>query len=52
MNLAAGLPSHWLVTLTDGRVVDVWADSVEGLAGPDDRRDYQFGNLMDIAPDE
>jgi len=52
MNLAAGPPSHWQVTLADGHVVDVWADSVEGLAGPDDRRDYHFGNLMDIAPAE
>jgi hypothetical protein len=46
----AGEPEHWLVTLADGSVVDVWADSVEGLAGPEDQRDYLFGNLMDIAP--
>ena len=50
MNLAAGPPGHWLVTLTDGSVVDVWADSVEGLAGPQDQRDYLFGNLMYIDP--
>ncbi|HEY2264413.1 MAG TPA: hypothetical protein VGI96_17445 [Streptosporangiaceae bacterium] len=50
MNLAAGPPRHWLVTLADGAVVDVWADSAEGLSGPDDQRDYAFGNLMDIAP--
>jgi hypothetical protein len=37
-------------TLTDGSVVDVWVDSVEGLAGPEDQRDLSFGNLMDIAP--
>jgi len=29
--------------------VDVWADSVEGLAGPEDQRDYSFGSLMDVA---
>lgn len=50
MNLAAGPPQHWLVTLADGAVVDVWADAVEGLSGPEDRRDYAFSNLMDIAP--
>jgi hypothetical protein len=43
-------PQHWLVTLADGSAVDVWADSAEGLSGPEDRRDYLFGNLMDIAP--
>ncbi|HEY4854135.1 MAG TPA: hypothetical protein VII22_25390 [Streptosporangiaceae bacterium] len=52
MNLVAGPPGHWLVTLADGAVVDVWADSVEGLTGPQDQRDYSFGNLMDIHPDD
>jgi hypothetical protein len=52
VKLAAGAPSHWLVTLTDGSTVDVWADSVQGLSGPEDQRDYHFLNLMDIAPDE
>jgi hypothetical protein len=52
VNLAAGPPSRWLVTLTDGQAVDVWADSVEGLAGPEDRRDYRFCNLMDVPPDK
>jgi hypothetical protein len=33
-------------------VVDIWADSVEGLSGPEDQRDYHFGNLMEIAPDK
>lgn len=51
VNLAAGSPGHWLVTLADGLVVDVWADLVEGLAGPDDQRDYRFCNLMDVPPD-
>jgi hypothetical protein len=38
--------------LADGSTVDVWADSVQGLSGPEDQRHYHFGNLMDIAPDE
>lgn len=42
-------PQRWLVILADGFAVDVWADSVEGLSGPEDQRDYLFGNLMDIA---
>jgi hypothetical protein len=33
MNLAC-VAEHWLVTMAGGGVVDVWADSVEGLAGP------------------
>ena len=52
MNLAAGPPSHWLITLGDGSVVEIWADSVEGLSGPEDDRDYLFSNLMDIAPSD
>lgn len=40
------------MTLTDGSVVDVWADSVEGLAGPEDQRDYRFCALMDISPQD
>jgi hypothetical protein len=46
------LLSHWLVTLTDGLVVDVWADSVERIARRDDQRDYRFCNLMDVPPDK
>jgi hypothetical protein len=52
MNLAAGPPSHWIVTLTDGHAADIWTHSVEGLAGPEDQRDYRFCNLMDVPPDE
>jgi hypothetical protein len=48
VQLAAGAPGRWLVTLTDGSVVVVWADSAQGLSGPDDERDYVFGTLMDI----
>ena len=40
----------WLVTLTDGLMVDVWAYSVEGTARPEDQRDYRFCNLMDVPP--
>jgi len=42
-------PELWLVTLADGSLVQVWADSVEGLAGPEDQRDYRFCCLMDVA---
>lgn len=51
MEFAAGPPSRWLVILADGGEVDVWADSVEGLSGPDDDRDYLFNCLMDIDPE-
>jgi hypothetical protein len=50
MQLAAGPPTHWVVTLTDGAQVDIWADAVTGLSGPEDTRDYTFGVLMDIDP--
>jgi len=32
MELAAGPPSHWIVTLAGGFQVYVWADAVTGLA--------------------
>jgi hypothetical protein len=48
VDLASGPPTRWIVTLNDGSAVDVWADSVEGLSGPEDDRDYTFGSLMDI----
>jgi hypothetical protein len=51
VHLAAGPPTHWTVTLTDGSVVDVYADSVTGLSGPEDTRDYVFGSLMDVSPE-
>jgi hypothetical protein len=41
----------WPVTLADGSMVQIWADSVEGLAGPDDNRDYRLCCLMDVARD-
>jgi len=43
-------PEKWIVHLHDGSTVDVWADSAEGLAGPEDDRDYRFSNLMDVGP--
>lgn len=39
---------HWVVELLGGSLVDVWADSAEGLAGADDERDYRFNTLMDV----
>lgn len=42
------LPEHWIVELRDGSLVHVWADSLEGIAGPDDLRDYRFCDLLDV----
>jgi hypothetical protein len=33
LGLAAGPPSHWIVTFAGGLWADVWADAVTGLAG-------------------
>ena len=52
MELAAGPPSHWVVTLIDGSQVDVWADSVTGLSEKTARDEYLvFGVLMEIDVD-
>ena len=51
VQFASGPPSHWIVLLNDGSRVDVWADSVTGLSGDDDPRDYEFGCLMDVDPE-
>jgi len=52
MELVAGPPSHWVVTLTGGCQVDVWADAVTGLtektAGPEH---VVFGVLVDVDVD-
>jgi hypothetical protein len=52
MELAAGPPAHWVVTLADGSQVDVWADAVTGLT---EKTAYQehivFGVLMDMDVD-
>jgi hypothetical protein len=52
MEPVAGPPTRWLVELHDGSKVEVWADAVTGLAGPDDDRDYVFGVLMDVDADQ
>lgn len=51
VELAAGAPSHWKVLFVDGSIVDVWADAVTGLSGPEDKRDYEFGCLMIMEPE-
>ena len=51
MEHITGAPSRWIVVLQDGSEVIVWADSVTGLSGDDDVRDYGFHCLMDIDPD-
>jgi len=52
VELAAGPPSHWVVTLVDGSQVDVWADSVTGLSEKTAHDEYLvFGVLMDIDVD-
>ncbi len=52
MRLAGGTPSHWRVTPRDGSKVEVWADMVTGLSGDEDQRDYEFGVVVDLAPDD
>lgn len=52
MELAAGPPAHWIVTLANGGEVHVWADAVTGISektAADD--EIVFGVLMDIDPD-
>jgi len=52
MELVAGPPSHWIVTLVGGSQVDVWADAVTGLTEKTAHdEDIVFGVLMDIDPD-
>jgi hypothetical protein len=52
MEPAAGAPSHWVVTLTDGPQVDVWADSVTGLTEKTAHHEYiVFGILVDLDVD-
>ena len=51
MGHVAGPPSRWTVVLNDGAEIAVWADSVTGLSGPDDERDYVFDCLMEIDPE-
>jgi hypothetical protein len=50
MKLAAGPPTHWIVTLADGTEVDIWADAVTGLTEKTAHHEHiVFGVLMDIA---
>jgi hypothetical protein len=52
MELVAGPPSHWIVTLAGGCQVDVWADAVTGLTEKTaDHEHVVFGVLMDIDVD-
>lgn len=49
MELAAGPPTHWVVTVVGGADIDIWADSVEGLSEKTANLDYiTFNVLMDI----
>jgi hypothetical protein len=50
MELAAGPPDRWIVTLTDGTEIDVWAHAVTGLTEKTAHHEHiVFGVLMDIA---
>jgi hypothetical protein len=52
MELVAGSPSHWIVTLAGGSRVDVWADAVTGLTEKTAHHEHVvFGVLMDIDVD-
>lgn len=52
MELAAGPPAHWIVTLVDGSQVDVWADAVTGLTEKTAHHEHiVFGVLMDMDVD-
>jgi hypothetical protein len=47
--LAAGPPTHWIVTLASGAQVDMWADSVSGLTEKTAHDEHVvFHVLMDI----
>lgn len=52
MELAAGPPAHWIVTLAGGARVDVWADAVTGLSEKTAHHEHVvFGVLLDVNPD-
>lgn len=49
MELAAGPPTHWIITLTDGAEAHVWADAATGLSDKTlGDEEIVFGVLMDI----
>ena len=52
MELAAGPPAHWIVTLVGGPRVDVWADAVTGLTEKTAHHEHVvFEVLMDVDVD-
>jgi hypothetical protein len=52
MELVAGPPSRWIVTLAGGSRVDVWADAVTGLTEETAHHEHVvFGVLMDVDVD-
>ena len=52
VELAAGPPSHWIVTLVGGSQVEVWADAVTGLTEKTAQDEHiVFGVLIDIDVD-
>jgi hypothetical protein len=52
MELVAGPPSRWIVTLVGGSRVEVWADTVAGLTEKTAHYEHVvFGVLMDIDVD-
>jgi hypothetical protein len=52
MELVAGPPSRWIVTLVGGSQVEVWADTVAGLIEKTAHSEHVvFGVLMDIDVD-
>jgi len=53
MELVTGPPSHWALTLLDGSVVDIWADTVSGICEKTaDDSHIVFHVSMDIDPDD
>jgi hypothetical protein len=52
MELVAGPPFRWIVTLVGGTQVEVWADAVTGLTEKTAHYEHiVFGVLMDIDVD-
>jgi hypothetical protein len=52
MELAAGPPAHWVVTLADSGVVHVWADAMTGLSEKTiHHEEIVFSVLMEIDVD-
>lgn len=47
MRYAAGPPSHWVIELRSGALIDLWADAFSVENGH-----YLFGVLVDASPEE